>query len=386
MVYVQWLQIVKAYRVDRTLRTRKGSYPPSSAALPCLADGTASCRTGRDIVLGFTDGRPPARMGHMADVIEVVRIGRTFKYSPRPGDRAAKTSVVALADVSINVSKGEIMGLLGPNGAGKTTLVKILSTVLMPSSGCARVFGRDVVKDATRIRESTGIVFGGERGLYGRLTVRDHLDYWAAMYRVPRRTARQRNAALLDRVGLAGQMQTPVDLLSKGMKQRLHVARGLVNDPELVIMDEPTSGMDPVAAREFRSLVNSLREDGRTILLTTHDMAEAEEICDRVALIDHGRILGVEPPRVIGRWLETYERVDARTADTGLISQISGLAGVSRTEHIGDGWLRIHANCDDAIPSILKLLVDSGITSLRTSKPSLEEVYLHVIGERGLAV
>jgi ABC-2 type transport system ATP-binding protein len=278
------------------------------------------------------------------------------------------------------------MGLLGPNGAGKTTLVKILSTVLLPTSGSARVLGCDVVRDAARIREGTGIVFGGERGLYGRLTVRDNLDYWAAMYHVPSRKARERNAMLLAKVGLTGQARTPVDLLSKGMKQRLHLARGLVNDPELVIMDEPTSGMDPVAAREFRALVNSLRAEGRTILLTTHDMAEAEEICDRVAFIDHGRILGIEHPRVIGRWLTTYERVDARVADAGLVRQITELAGVAKTEDIGDGWLRIHTDADDVIPSILKLLVDSGITSLRTSKPSLEEVYLHVIGDRGLTV
>jgi ABC-2 type transport system ATP-binding protein len=325
-------------------------------------------------------------MGDMTDAIEVAGIRRTFKHGSRPGDRGAQTRVVALADVSINVSRGEIMGLLGPNGAGKTTLVKILSTVLLPTSGSARVLGYDVVRDAARIRERTGIVFGGERGLYGRLTVSDNLDYWAAMYHVPRRKARERNAMLLARVGLANQARTTVDLLSKGMKQRLHLARGLVNDPELVIMDEPTSGMDPVAAREFRSLVNSLRQDGRAILLTTHDMAEAEEICDRVALIDHGRILGIEHPRVIGRWLTTYERVDARVADAWLVRQITELAGVVRTEDIGDGWLRIHTNSDEAIPSILKLLVDSGINSIRTSTPSLEEVYLHVIGDRGLTV
>ncbi|HUZ54894.1 MAG TPA: ABC transporter ATP-binding protein [Streptosporangiaceae bacterium] len=322
----------------------------------------------------------------MTDAIEIDRLTRIYTYAPRPGARREKTTVLALDDVCLSVAKGEIIGLLGPNGAGKTTLINILATVLLPNRGTVRVLGFDVTTHAMPIRERIGIVFGGELGLYRRLTVRDNLDYWAAMYHVPRRERHDRLDWLLGKVGLADHAQTPVDRLSKGMKQRMHLARGLVNDPELIILDEPTSGMDPVSGREFRQLVDGLRRDGRTILLATHDMSEAEELCDRVVLIDHGRIRGIEDPKAVGHWLASYERVEARGASAALIEQIAALAGVGTVEDLGDGWRRIHTTAADASAAILKLLVDSGVTSLRTSVPSLEEVYLHIIGDRGFSL
>lgn len=296
------------------------------------------------------------------------------------------TDVVALDSVSLTVEQGEIVGLLGPNGAGKTTLLKILCTVLLPSSGNAQVLGLNVVSQAQRVREHLGIVFGGERGLYGRLTVRDNLDYWSAMYRVPRRRRSTRVPELIEMVGLTEQTNTPVDRLSRGMKQRLHLARGLVNDPDLVILDEPTSGLDPVGARQFRVLLDGLRQAGRTILIATHDMAEAEELCDRIVLIDHGRILGIEDPKTIGRLLAPHERVEAQGVSENVLAQIATLSGAGEPEDIGEGWLRIQTDRDETTASVLKLLVDSGHTSLRTTLPSLEEVYMHLIGDRGLTV
>lgn len=296
------------------------------------------------------------------------------------------TDVVALDKVSLTIDQGEIVGLLGPNGAGKTTLLKILCTVLLPSSGTARVFGLDVVSQARQVRERLGIVFGGERGLYGRLTVRDNLDYWSAMYRVPRRQRSTRVPELIEMVGLTDQMNTPVDRLSRGMKQRLHLARGLVNDPELVILDEPTSGLDPVGARQFRVLLDDLRKAGRTILIATHDMSEAEELCDRIVLIDHGRILGIEDPKTIGHLLAPHERVEAQGIGPLVLAQIASLPGTGEPEDIGEGWVRIQTDCDETTASVVKLLVESGHISLRTTLPSLEEVYMHLIGDRGLTV
>lgn len=200
-------------------------------------------------------------------------------------------SRTALDSVTLSLGSGGIHALLGPNGAGKTTLCRIASTVLLPSSGYASVFGHDVVQEAKIVRKLISIVFGGDRGLYDRLTAEENLWFWCSMYRLRRRAARARTAELLQRLGLAERAAEPVETFSRGMKQRLHLARGLVVDPKLLILDEPTVGMDPVSAREFRSLVNDLRVEGRTILLTTHNLHEAEALADTVTVIDRGQIL-----------------------------------------------------------------------------------------------
>lgn len=275
--------------------------------------------------------------------------------------------------------------MLGPNGAGKTTLCKVLSTVLLPTSGQALVYGHDVVTEAAAVRTLIGLVFGGERGLYTRLTARRNLSYWAALCRVPRRTVPGRVAELLDRVGLADWADERVETFSRGMKQRLHLARGLVGDPRLVILDEPTTGMDPVGARTFRGLVGDLRAEGRTVLLTTHDMAEAESVCDRVSLIDAGRLLRTEDPRTVGGWLSDHERVDARGVPSPVLDDLAAVPGVVRVEPLDGETIRIHTN-KGAARDVLRMLIDAGVTAVSTNPPSLEEVYLNVFGSRGLRV
>ncbi|WP_431679447.1 ABC transporter ATP-binding protein [Kitasatospora sp. KL5] len=319
----------------------------------------------------------------MSTAIEVRGLTRTYAKGRRRGAGAGEV-VTALHGLDLDVASGEIRGLLGPNGAGKTTLVKILSTVLLPTDGRATVLGLDVAADARALRRRIGIVFGGERGLYGRLTARENLDYWAALYGT--RGRKDAVAALLDRVGLGDRADTQVDRMSRGMKQRLHLARGLVGDPELLFLDEPTVGMDPVAAREFRSLVTELRAEGRTILLTTHDMHEAEAVCDRVTLIDRGQVVGTEAPAEVGRWITAHERVDARDVPAPLRESVALLEGVAGIEELADGWIRIATNAEGAVRPVLRALVDAGVTTVRTSLPTLEDVYLEVIGDRGLTV
>ena len=227
-------------------------------------------------------------------------------YKSRDGN----PDVVALDGVSMTIEEGEVHGLLGPNGAGKTTLVKLLSTVLLPTSGSASILGHDIVRETKAVRRLIGVVLGGDRGLYWRLTGRENLEYWAALYNVPGSTAKRRVSELLETVGLADRADYLVEGYSRGMKQRLHLARGLVADARVLFLDEPTSGMDPIASREFRRLVENLRSEGRAVLLTTHDMAEAESVCDRVTLIDRGKVLAVETPRSLGRLVARYERID----------------------------------------------------------------------------
>jgi ABC-2 type transport system ATP-binding protein len=315
----------------------------------------------------------------MNAAVDVQGIQRVF--TPR-----RREPVVALDGISLSIPTGEVHGLLGPNGAGKTTLVKILSTVLLPTEGRAFVCGHDVVTETKAVRPLIGIVFGGERGLYTRLTARQNLEYWGALYRLSGAEIRTRTATLLERVGLTDRADQRVEEFSRGMKQRLHLARGLMGDARVLFLDEPTTGMDPLAAREFRTLIGELKDEGRTILLTTHDMVEAETVCDRVTLIDRGRILATETPRTLGSLISRFQRIDVEGAPDGLIAEIGLVAGVSAVAVQPDGSVRIEVNEDGATTVVLKQLVDAGVTSVKTSLPSLEEVYVQMIGERGLTV
>ena len=315
--------------------------------------------------------------GPAVAVDEVTRV-----FEPR---RKRDARVVALDGISLEIPRGDIHGLLGPNGAGKTTLVKILSTVLVPTSGRARVLGYDVVERARDVRPLIGIVFGGERGLYWRLTGRQTLEYWGALYKLSAARTRSRAQELLERVGLADKADERVEQYSRGMKQRLHLARGLVGEARVLFLDEPTTGMDPLAAREFRSLIGELKGEGRTILLATHDMVEAETVCDRVTLIDRGVILATESPRTLGHVISRYQRIDVEGAEPDLLARVRGIPGVHSISQ-ADGGARIEIAEEGATGTVLKLLVDSGVTSVKTSLPSLEEVYVHLIGDRGLEV
>jgi ABC-2 type transport system ATP-binding protein len=170
------------------------------------------------------------------------------------------------------------------------------------------------------------------------------------------------------------------------MKQRLHLARGLMGDAKVLFLDEPTTGMDPLAAREFRTLIGELKGEGRTILLTTHDMVEAEAVCDRVTLIDRGRILATETPRSLGSLISRFQRIDVEDAPADVLAAIEVTTGVSSVSTLAEGTIRIEVTEEGATQAVLKLLVDAGVTSVRTSLPSLEEVYVQMIGERGLTV
>jgi ABC-2 type transport system ATP-binding protein len=231
-----------------------------------------------------------------------------------------------------------------------------------------------------------GIVFGGERGLYLRLTAQQNLRYWGALYGLGTRQARLRADELIERVGLTDRANDPVEGYSRGMKQRLHLARGLVGDPPVLLLDEPTTGMDPVAARDFRRLVTELRGEGRTILLTTHDMAEAEAVCDRVSLIDNGRLVATERPATLGTWLFRFERIDARDVPADVLADIAPLPGVASATAGSEGAVRIETTEAGAAAVVLQRLVERGVTSMSTSLASLEEVYLHIIGDRGMSV
>ena len=307
--------------------------------------------------------------------------GLTRTYRRRGGEEFH-----ALRGLDLDVPRGEVHGLLGPNGAGKTTLCKIVSTVLLPTAGTVRVLGHDVVTDTARVKERLGIVFGGEKGLYERLTARQNLTFWASLYGLGRAARRRRVDELLERVGLADRADERAGDFSRGMKQRLHLARGLVSDPGVLILDEPTVGMDPVAARDFRALVGELRGRGTTVLMTTHDMAEAAALSDRVSLIDRGSLVMTESPAAVGDLVSAYERVDARGVPDRVRESLAGLPGVVSVTSPEEGLTRVETSSPDATLAVQRALVEARVRDVARSRPDLEEVYLHLVGERGMAV
>jgi len=318
--------------------------------------------------------------------IEVRDLRRT--YRTRTGIR--RTSVKdteALRGIDFDVEKGELFGLLGPNGAGKTTTIKILITLLLPTSGTARVLGFDVVKDTRSVRRRVGYVFGGDRGLYERLSALDNLRYFAELYGVPAREQRRRIAALIEQVGLKGRERELVEGYSRGMRQRLHIARGLLHDPEVLFLDEPTIGIDPVGARELRSAISGLLSAGKTVLLTTHYMFEADELCDRIAVISSGRIVAEGTPKDLksnvadGHVLEieVYGLGD-RAVET--VRQVRGVRAVAVEEREQAQILVIRTGPGAELTQpVLQCLDGVLVGKIVTREPTLEDAYVELVGK-----
>ncbi|HEY6029571.1 MAG TPA: ABC transporter ATP-binding protein [Gaiellaceae bacterium] len=318
-------------------------------------------------------------------VVEAVDLRRTYTTSTGIV-RRRKVEVEAVRGVSFAIEEGELFGLLGPNGAGKTTTIKMLITLLLPSGGTARVLGHDVVEDVFWVRRRIGYVFGGDRGLYDRLSGLDNLRYFAELYGLHHTDQKRRIGALLELVGLVGQERKLVESYSRGMKQRLHIARGLLHDPPVLFLDEPTIGLDPVGARELRAAIGSLVHAGKTVLLTTHYMFEADELCDRIAIISGGRIVAEGTPRdlksrvadagvveieVFGVAPDTVERLQA----------VPGVRSVAVEEREQAQVLVVQT--DEGRVSTQALVAELGdarIGRVATREPTLEDAYVALVG------
>ncbi|WP_409274815.1 ABC transporter ATP-binding protein [Neobacillus sp. SCS-31] len=225
------------------------------------------------------------------NIIEVK--GLTRLYKEKDGYKCV------LDNVSFEVKEGEVFGLLGPNGAGKTTTIKILTTLLLPSSGKAKVLGYDVVSESHKIRDKINFVYGGERGVYGRLTAKEYMHYFCTLYKIKNKTQTELIKDLLNLVNLQDAENQKIHTYSKGMIQRLHIARCLINDPKLLFLDEPTIGLDPIGAKLLRDIVKELSKKGITIILTTHYMQDADELCNRIAFIKNGKVSLIGEPKYI---------------------------------------------------------------------------------------
>ncbi len=316
--------------------------------------------------------------------VECEALGRVYRFSRGLG-RGGTQETVALDDLNLTIAPGAVFGLLGPNGAGKTTTVRILATLLTPTSGTARVLGHDVVEAPARVRERIGLILGGDRGLYTRLSGRQNLSYHAALNHMDRKRARARREELLGLVGLSNAADTAVERYSRGMKQRLHIARGLLTEPDVVFMDEPTIGLDPVGAQEVRAMIPELAAAGHTILLTTHYMFEADQLCDEVAIINEGKLVARDTPAAVRRRFVTFRVVElaVREPDLALADRLQALPGVEHVRVGSDGALQtfsIRIPPDANLRSAVEETVGpDNVESLLQRDPTLEEAYLALL-------
>jgi ABC-2 type transport system ATP-binding protein len=303
---------------------------------------------------------------------------------------------VALNKVNINIRPGELFGLLGPNGSGKTTMIKCLSTILIPDEGTALVNGFDINKETSMVRASLGMVVGGERTLYWKLTARDNLMYFASLYKMQRKHAKKRIEELLENFGISNRADERLEDYSTGMRQKVAIARALLHNPPILLLDEPTLGLDPNFSRQIRSQIKELAvKDGKTVLLTTHYMDEAEQLCDRVAFINSGTIVAVDTPNKLKAMIKEKELVEVTVyqppegiedhirsllPDAEVIKLIPGDEGEGNPSRIKI----IGGTAEKHVGTIIDALRQKNIriSGLNVGVPTLEDVFIKLTGAK----
>jgi ABC-2 type transport system ATP-binding protein len=312
------------------------------------------------------------------------RNGWPFKRNP-------PSWFTAVDGVTFQIQQGEIFGLLGPNGAGKSTTIRMLCTLLEPTSGTARVNGYDITRQANQVRQSLGTVLAGERSIYWKLTGRENLEYFAALYHIPADVAKKRIQELLERMELTARANELVEKYSTGMRQRIVLSRALLARPPILLLDEPTLGLDPQAARRVRELVTELKREGHTILLTTHYMEEADQLSDRIGIIDQGKIIALDTPASLKHRINQQDVIKLEVAGwkPELGEKIQAIPGVSSlvTRYMGTDsvWeVNLHAADSRAIlPRVIEHVNFNGthLVNMNILEPSLEDVFINLTGK-----
>jgi ABC-2 type transport system ATP-binding protein len=321
-------------------------------------------------------------------IVSIRDLHKTYYSKERSGVFGGKKRAVeALHGVSLDIYPGEIFGLLGPNGAGKTTLIKCLTTLLLPTSGTIQVNGYNVIRDEDRVRASVGCMLMGERGLYWKLTGRENLDFFGSLYHIPPRVRQPRVKEIIDLLALDDIIDRTVETYSSGQRMKLAFAKALINQAPLLVLDEPTNTLDVPSARELRAIVRDLNHQGHTVIYTTHQMIEAEELCDRVAVIDQGQVIA----------LGTIDELKASLRKDGVI-RVAGVIPKSAYEavrslaHVGEAALTTSDGLAELrvvtphprrlLPELIRTLYDNQavIEDIAPAQVTLEDVFVALTG------
>ena len=327
-------------------------------------------------------------------MLAIETTGLTKRFSRTAGFKdlipfLKRSETTAVNDVTISINEGELFGLLGPNGAGKTTLIKMLCCLVLPSSGTARIFSRDTQKEEQVVKNMLGLVNAEERSFYWRLTAQENLEFYASLYRIDRRQVKTRIKELLHLVGLEEFANVRFQTFSTGMKQKLAVARGLLSDPKILFVDEPTRSLDPVSAQSVRRFFREkIVSGGTTLILATHNLHEAEELCDRMAIMDRGKVRAIGSVGDLRARFQSQDKCELllRNCPEDITSRLAGIPGVfePRTEIRPDsltGVMLVLANRHAVLPLIMQTVFESGaeICDFHLAELPLEEIFINAL-------
>ncbi len=319
-------------------------------------------------------------------IIKVRGLSKNYSVrEPRGLFRSTKRTIPALKDVTFDVHQGEIFGLLGPNGAGKTTLIKCLTTLLLPSSGSAWINGYDLIRQDEKVRASIGCMLMGERGLYWKLTGRENLLYFAALYYIPFRERHKRVNALIARLNMGKFIDRPVESYSSGQKMKLAFTKTLLNNAPILILDEPTNTLDVHSARELRAIVKEFHKEGHTIIYTSHLMSEVEELCSRIAIVNHGQIIAIGSLQDIKQQIKQPRVISIRGLfPPHILSLLHDLPAVETIHlHRYDLYQElvvVSTLLKQTFPDLLQILMqaDSFIEDIQTDTITLEDAFVYI--------
>ena len=305
--------------------------------------------------------------------------------------KTEKTYIEAVKGVSFEIKKGEIFGLLGPNGAGKTTTIKMIAGLLKPSAGKVVLNGIDVENNSLEALRNIGTVLAGDRSIYWKLTARENLEYFAALYGFSKKDGKKRTEMILDKLGLTDRADEVVEKYSTGMKQKVALGKALMPDAPVVLLDEPTLGLDPQAAINLRETITNLKEEGKTILITTHYMEEADFLSDRIAIIDNGEIIALDTPENLKKSLKDVKKIKITTDNFNefLEDEIKKIDKVEHVAYLYDdetnrfNVLIHHNDGEELVQKIIELFNNNNIKlmSMNVKEPTLEDVFIKMTGK-----
>jgi ABC-2 type transport system ATP-binding protein len=324
----------------------------------------------------------------MEPIIKIRELTKIYRSKERVGLFGSRIKeITALKEITLDIPRGEVFGLLGPNGAGKTTLIKCLTTLLLPTRGTAWLNGFQLERDENKLRASIGCMLMGDRGLYWKLTGRENLDFFGALYQIPPTLRKRQTAHIIELLKLGDIAERTVETYSSGQKMKLAFGKALINDAPILILDEPTNTLDLPSARELRAIVRNLNQQGRTIVYTTHLMSEAEELCERVAIIDHGLVIaqGTIPELKASLNREGVTKVEGVIPDSALAAA-RALDGVSSAalsnRNNAQELVVVSPNPRALLPQLIRALMDNGavLEQIAPAEVTLEDVFIAKTG------